>query len=83
MRNRVLCAVASKGAVICEEDGRLVRVSAKWATPLVMQMSKSACDYALRGIAGRESHDVVISRRMATALQRFAEQATAADKSSA
>lgn len=77
MHSRILCAAGNNGVYIREDNGRLVEVSGLWAAPLIAQMSKSACRYALLGIAGRKDHSVVLSRRQITALQSFVEQHSA------
>ena len=74
MRSRVLSAIKAHGVWVKEDNGRLVELCADWAAPLVMCMSKSACNYVLLGINGRKSHAVVLSRRLVSALQRFSGQ---------
>lgn len=75
LRARIFSAMYSRGIYIREENGQLVEVSTKWATPLIQQMSKSMCIYVMLGLAGRKSHSVVLSRRQVNALQRFSRMA--------
>jgi hypothetical protein len=71
MRARILSAMTARGCFVREDNGNLIRVSYAWASPLVREMSRSSCHYALLGIAGRKDHGVILSRRLVTALQSF------------
>lgn len=71
MQSRLLSAAQANGVYVREENGRLIEVTWAWASPLIKQMSKSACHYAQLGVTGRKDHSLVLSRRMVNALQSF------------